>query len=257
MSTLLVEAPVGRHFAQLHRDAGALGDAASRFVATGLLRGQHVAVIAAPAQLDRFGTLLRAGGLDPANLQQSGRLELLGTPAVLSRFLSGAMPDRADFRQIMGDLFARGAACGASCTRIYGEMSNALWEDGRPKAAIRIEEFWNDLQGSYPLTLFCGYQVDTHCEDCYATPLEEIGRTHSDIIGTHEDDLFGEALDAAGRELFGVALSRMAGYTTPGEGAHRFPTGPRTMLWVKRHLPSSSGVVLERARRHYYGEARG
>ena len=35
------------------------------------------------------------------------------------------------------------------------------------------------------------------------------------------------------------------------EGERRFPNGQRTMLWVKRNLPSASAAVLERAR-HYY-----
>jgi hypothetical protein len=87
---------------------------------------------------------------------------------------------------------------------------------------------------------------------CYAGPIEEIGRTHSDILGTADDERFRVALDSASRDVFGVPLSQMVGFSTPAnEGQGRFPSGQRTMLWVKRNLPSASSAVLERARRYY------
>ncbi|HYT63008.1 MAG TPA: hypothetical protein VEL50_03870, partial [Gemmatimonadales bacterium] len=65
VSTLLIEAPVNRHFAQLHRDAQALTDAVNLYLQTGLRRGNGVVVIAAPAHTDRFLTRLREDELDP------------------------------------------------------------------------------------------------------------------------------------------------------------------------------------------------
>lgn len=93
--------------------------------------------------------------------------------------------------------------------------------------------------------------LDPHCEESYSGPIEELGRTHTDLLATPEDQRFGAALDAAGRELFGIALSQMAGFAAGHEGERRFPSGQRTMLWVRRNLPSSSAAVLERARRYY------
>ncbi len=47
-------------------------------------------------------------------------------------------------------------------------------------------------------------------------------------------------------------LSQMVGFSGhTHEGERRFPSGQRTMLWVKRNLPSASTAVLERARRYY------
>jgi len=64
------------------------------------------------------------------------------------------------------------------------------------------------------------------------------------------------ALDAASRDVFGVPLSQMVGFSTHAhEGERRFPSGQRTMLWVKRNLPSSTARLAERAR-HYYKDAR-
>ena len=63
---------------------------------------------------------------------------------------------------------------------------------------------------------------------------------------------FRVALDSASRDLFGVPLSQMVGFSRKRDsGEQRFPSGQRTMLWVTRNLPSASAAVLERARRYY------
>jgi hypothetical protein len=130
-------------------------------------------------------------------------------------------------------------------------MVNLLWQEGKQQAAIRLEEYWNELARLYPFSLFCSYMLDVHRDHTYNGPIEEIGRTHSDMIGTAEDERFRVALDAASRDVFGVPLSQMVGFSRNNEGERRFPSGQRTMLWVKRNLPSASAAVLERARRYY------
>jgi hypothetical protein len=108
----------------------------------------------------------------------------------------------------------------------------------------------------YPFSLFCGYLLDVHEEQAYAGPLDEIGRTHSDVVETAEDEQFRVALDAASRDVIGVPLSQMVGFSGRRDsGEQRLPSGQRTMLWVKRNLPFASAAVLERAR-GYYQESR-
>jgi hypothetical protein len=95
--------------------------------------------------------------------------------------------------------------------------------------------------------------MDTQSERSYAAPLEELGRTHSDILGTPEDEEFGVALDRASKEIFGISLTQMAGVSKEDE-TRRFPSGQRTMLWVKRNLPLSTSQLAERAR-HYFRDS--
>jgi hypothetical protein len=96
--------------------------------------------------------------------------------------------------------------------------------------------------------------MDTHCEHAYAAPLEELGRTHSDILGSPDDEQFGAALDRASRELFGISLTQMAGVARQ-DATRRFPSGQRTMLWVKRNLPMSTAQLVERARVYFTAAA--
>jgi len=252
VSALLIEAPVNRHFAQLHRDPQALTDAVALYLQTGLRRGNPVVVIACPLHTDLFLTRLREDNLDPAVFLKSGQLELHDAEQTLRKFMRNDMPDWEDFRRAMASVFERVGAFGRGTTRVYGETVNLLWQEGKQEATIRLEDYWNDLARQYPFSLFCSYMLDVHHDHAYAGPLEEIGRTHSDMIGTADDERFRVALDAASRDVFGVPLSQMVGFSRNNhEGERRFPSGQRTMLWVKRNLPSASAAVLERARRYY------
>ena len=256
VSELLIEAPVNRHFAQLHRDPQSLADAVTLYLQTGLRRGNGVVVIATPQHTDLFLTRLRADDLDPSPFLKSGRLELHDAEMTLRKFLRNDAPDWQDFRHAMAAIFERVRAFGRGTTRAYSGMVDLLWQEGKQAAAVRLEEYWNELARLYPFSLFCSYMLDVHHDGTYSGPLEDIGRTHSDILGTDEDDRFRAALDAASRDVFGVPLSEMVGFSSRRDsGEQRFPSGQRTMLWVKRNLPSASAAVLERARRYYADSA--
>src|SRR5258706_4218382 len=99
-------------------------------------------------------------------------------------------------------------------------------------------------------SLYCGYTMDTQSESSYAGPLEELGRTHTDILGTPDDEQFGVALDRASKDIFGISLTQMAGVSRQ-EGARRLSSRQRTMLWVKRNLPMSTAQLAERARQYF------
>lgn len=252
---LLTDAPVGRHFAQLHANAGVLAEAVSVFLETGLRRDQAVVVLAAPAHTELLVTRLEKARLHPAALRASGQLVLLEPDPTLAKFMREEMPHWSEFRVALGEVLERAAGVGTGI-RVYSELTSLLWHQGRPNAAIRLEEFWTALGRLHPFSLYCSYLLDPHCEHSYTGPIEEIGRTHTDILGTVEDERFGVALDVASREVFGIALSQMIGYaSTLHEGERRFPSGLRTMLWVRRYLPSSSAAVLERAHRYFQQRA--
>ena len=254
-NALLIEAPVNRHFAQLHSDPQTLTDAVTLYLQTGLRRGNGVVSIASPAHTELFLNRLREDDLDPGLFLKTGQLELHDAELTLRKFMRNDMPVWEDFRRAMGAIFERVRAFGRGTTRAYGETVNVLWHEGKQEAAIRLEEYWNELARLYPFSLFCSYMLDVRDDHAYTGPLEEIGRTHSDILGTPEDERFRIALDAASQDVFGVPLSQMVGLSSPvAEGERRFPSGQRTMLWVKRNLPSASAAVLERAR-HYFDES--
>jgi hypothetical protein len=253
LSTLLLDAPVGRHFAQLHSDPKDLVESVGMFVETGLRRGNGVVVVAARETMDSYLSRLKDLGIDTEEARRSGQLVLRNAEDSLARIMVGDMPDWANFRRLVGSMIEEVQAFGRSTTRAYGEMVNVLWRGGQPLAAIRLEEYWNELARLYPFSLFCGYMVDSHEHETYKSPLAEIGRTHTDVLTTQKDERFREALDYASRDIYGIPLAQLVTQSghEDGAGERRLPEAQRTMLWIMRHLPESSADVLRRVR-HYY-----
>lgn len=247
--TSLVDAPTGRHLAQFHRDVESLTESAFVFLEAGLRGGNSVLVVAPTDRVEQLFDRLAAGRFHPKSLSDSGQLAVLDETAIVRHVVNGGTPEWTGVRAMLGPMLSRLRTYGSG-TRIYAEIANALWESGNTDAAIALEDFWNALAQSYQFALYCGYCMDTHSDQCYAAPLEELGRTHSDILGTPDDERLGVALDRASKEIFGISLTQMAGVSRQ-DAARRFPSGQRTMLWVKRNLPMSTPQLVERARYYF------
>src|SRR2546425_10491195 len=157
VSTLLIEAPVNRHFAQLHRDPQGLTDAVTLYLETGLRRGNPVVVIASPRHTELVLARLREDDLDPGAFLKSGQLELHDAELTLRKFMCNDMPDWDDFRRAMASIFERVRAFGRGTTRAYAEMVNLLWRGGKEGAAIRLAEDLKGVAGLFPVSLFLNY----------------------------------------------------------------------------------------------------
>lgn len=247
--TLLAEAPAGRHFAQFHREQDSLVESVYTFLETGLRRGSSALIIAPPEQVDRLLQRLQDGRFHTRSLIDAGQLARLDSTKILEQLTTRGKPDRALLRAAIAPTLIRLQHHGRGI-RVYCELANALWQMGDTEAAICVEEFWNTRAETRQFAVYCGFKMDTQSERSYAGPLEELGRTHGEILGTAEDEEFGLALDRASKEIFGISLTQMAGVSRQ-PGAHRFPIGQRAMLWVARNLPMSSGQLTERARRYF------
>ena len=254
---LLSKAPAGRHLCQFHWDPEALSKAVSLFAGTGLQRGDGVVIIATPEHTALFLAELERMNIDPQARRDSGALVLLDAQSTLDLFMQSGMPDWNRFRHAIASVFDGLTGKHRSATRAYGEMVSLLWRAGNTPAAIRLEEYWNELGRSYPFTLFCTYMLDGLEASSYNGPIHEIGRTHSDILPTEDDERLRAAVDAASEEVLGLSFSLTLSFSGREQtiGEHRLPIGRRTMLWLQRNMPGSSGLILERAR-HYWDVGR-
>src|SRR3989442_10110236 len=154
VSALLIEAPVNRHFAQLHLDSQALTDAVTLSLETGLRRGNPVVVIASRKHTDLFLTRLREDELDPGTFLKSGQLELHDAELTLRKFMRNDTPDWDDFRHAMASIFERVRAFGRGTTRAYGEMVNRLWQEGKQAPSNPLEDQLELLPLLSPVSLF-------------------------------------------------------------------------------------------------------
>ena len=85
---------------------------------------------------------------------------LLDANTTLSSLLVDGEPDRDRFQSIVGALMSDVCARNPSGVSVYGEMVGLLWSRGQAVAAMRLEEFWNELQRELPFSLLCGYLID-------------------------------------------------------------------------------------------------
>jgi DcmR-like sensory protein len=248
--SLLVEAPAGRHFAQFHRDHEDLVESVFAFLEAGLRRDCSVLIIAGAPSVDRLLERLNTGKFHYKSLSVSGQLAVLDTSALLEQLGDGGGGTPAvEFQRAVVPVLSRLQPFGRG-VRVYSEIATTLWQNGDTELAVQIEEAWNTIAGQQSFSLYCGFHLNIQSENSYTAPLEELGRTHSDILGGADDERFGVALDRASKEIFGISLTQMAGVTRQ-DGARKFPSGLRAMLWVSRNLPMSTAQLAERARQYF------
>lgn len=252
-TALLIDAPAGRHFAQLHKDPQVLADAVGVFVENGLLRSEAVLIIAPPYQIPSYLQCLQHSDKPMQMWQKTGQLTVLDGPLLMGRFMKNDMPVWEEFRETLAPVLEDRMSGQWKGMRVYGELVNDLWRAGHTAAAIRLEEYWNELARLYQFCLFCGYHVDCVSEVAYIDPLHEIGRTHTDILSSKEDDLLWSALNCASKEVLGVSLSQMMIYSgCQGQiGVEQLSRGHQGMLWIQRNMPGTMNLVLIRTREIY------
>ena len=141
------------HFVQFYEGDTFLVDEVSRFIGSGLQAGDAGIVIATPAHREALQARLQPPAGDP------GSYIVLDAREMLSRFMHGGSPDEQRFQDSIGALVRDAARNGARRVRAFGEMVAVLWEEGKPEAAIRLEQLWNDLAKRHSFSLFCAYPM--------------------------------------------------------------------------------------------------
>ena len=101
---------------------------------------------------------------------------LLDADTTLSSLLVDGEPDRDRFRSVIGTLLSDVCARHPDGVSVYGEMVGLLWSEGRVAAAMRLEEYWNELQRELPFSLLCGYHIDGSPD---STDLDPIRHVHT------------------------------------------------------------------------------
>jgi hypothetical protein len=99
-------------------------------------------------------------GFDVAAAVEQGQFRWLDARETLSLFMVDGMPDPQLFRTCIGQALEQSRAGREHLTiRAFGEMVDLLLSDGKPEAALRLEELWNDLGQVYGFSLLCAYSI--------------------------------------------------------------------------------------------------
>jgi signal transduction histidine kinase len=151
-SAIRHERDTGNHIVQFYDSETALIDAVVEFLSEGRRRGEPAIIVATEAHREALSNRLGVNGLDA-----SSPVMFLDAEETLSKIMLGSMPDWERFEALIGSAIVELVGAGATRIRAFGEMVDLLWRDGNSRAAIRLEEMWNDLQARHPFSLYCAY----------------------------------------------------------------------------------------------------
>jgi len=170
------------HFVQFYEADAFLISSLGGFIGAGLGEGDACIVVATQEHRDALDEKLRAGGFDPDAARARGQYVALDASELLSQFMVGGQPDAGRFTEVVGGLIERVATEGRRRVRIFGEMVALLWAEENYDAAIRLEEFWNELHKAHPFTLFCAYPMCGFSGETHTRGLGDVCGTHARVI---------------------------------------------------------------------------
>jgi len=224
------------HIVHVHRDREFLLDAVTEYFEIGLQGGEAGIVIARQdvrrVVKSRFG--------DHADLH------FLDAERTLARFMSGGMPDWHSFVRFAGGVIAHVRLDNPPGVRVYGEMVDVLWQRGEREAALRLEEYWNELGRLQTFSLFCAYHLDS-LDDTQT--VERICAMHTHFIPARDHSRLDAAIVHATQELLDPQFSSiLPSLASVQENATEMPLGHATLLWLARNMPRTAERVLERVR---------
>ncbi|HUQ75945.1 MAG TPA: MEDS domain-containing protein [Burkholderiales bacterium] len=231
------------HFVQVYSDPQFLADAVTRYLATGLRQGEGAIVIARPENRARF-----AQALGREHLYPSPALRMLDAEETLAAFMVNGTPEWTAFHRTCGGAIAE-MRLQYPTVRAYGEMVDILWQRGERHAAIRLEEFWNELGRLQTFSLFCAYQMDPLDPESYGGALESVCRCHTHLIPARDYARFNDAVREAAKDVLDQPLAQMLLKLAANHRPHtEMPLGQAALIWLKQNMPRTADRVLDEVR---------
>ncbi len=233
---VLREPSHGDHIVQTYQDPAVLADAVAEYLGTGLRRGEAAIVIARPQHAAKFREKIGTPG-------EPGQLIILDAEETLARFMADGMPQWSAFHEVIGGLIAQ-ARLQYPAVRAYGEMVDILWQEGRREAAIRLEEFWNELTRLQTFSLFCAYAMD-HLDPASYGGLESVCRVHTHFLPTRDHQQLNHAVTEASTKVLDEPLAKiLLSLAASHQTATKMPSGQATLLWLSQNMPRTAHKVL-------------
>ena len=172
---------VTEHFVQFYEADGFLLNSLSGFIGKAITAGDGAIVVATPEHRQGLDEMLQANGLNVTEAKAVGRYVSLDAAETLAKFMVGGSPDPGRFNEVMGNVI-RSVTLGDKPIRAFGEMVALLWASGNDKAAIKLEELWNDLQRAHSFSLFCAYPMTGVAGEQFVEAHNSVCSVHSRVI---------------------------------------------------------------------------
>ena len=168
------------HAVRFYENEKSLAQMVAEFLADGLNDGEPGMVVATPAQRAAISRALVTRGVDVVSLQRSSDLVLLDAEDTLSSFMKNDTLDAKAFEDRMVTLIERACRGRLNCVvRVYGQMVDVLWQQGKRELAIDLEILWNQLSSTKRFSLLCGYAMGSFYKDA---DIEDVRRQHTHVV---------------------------------------------------------------------------
>jgi hypothetical protein len=224
---------------QLYSDREFLVEGVAHYIGAGLGKGEAGIIIARPEHSELFVRALAR--------ERSPALRVLDAETTLGTFMVNGMPDWTAFHRVIGGAIAE-LRLQYPTVRAYGEMVDILWQRGEQQAAIRLEEFWNEIGRLQTFSLLCAYGIDPLRADLYGG-LESVCRCHTHLIPTRDYERFNEAVFEASRNVLDQPLAQMLlNLAASNRPFTEMPLGQAALIWLKQNMPRTADRVLDEVR---------
>ena len=233
------------HMVQLYSEPEFLVEAVVQYLGTGLRQGEAAIVIARPEHRARFARALEREGLYP-----SAALRMLDAEKTLAGFTSEGALEWTAFHRAVGGAIAE-LRLQYPTVRAYGEMVDILWQRGEQKAAMRLEEYWNELGKLQTFSLLCAYGIDPLQAGSYGGEgaIEAVCKCHTHLIPTRDYARFNDAVSDASKDVLDQPLAQMLLKLAASHRPHtEMPLGQAALIWLKQNMPRTADRVLDEVR---------
>jgi len=170
----------GQHIGQVYRNKEQFALTVSHFIAQGLRRDEAVLVMARPAQWSALvARLATSPEVDLVDAVMKGQLRTIDADVNLSICMRGDVPQWECFQESIVIVQSRKRF---GTVRIYSEMTDILWHNRKRDAAVRLEEFWNELMRGHAFSLLCAFHADDADRNAYNAAFNCVCKAHTHLL---------------------------------------------------------------------------
>lgn len=131
-----------------------------------------IIVLATEKHREEFRNTLQAAS--------NSSIKYIDAVELLSAFMVDGWPNETRSPRTVGRLVQRAALSGP--VRLYGvNMVSVLWAEGKTRAAIRLEELWNELASQCAFSLLCAYPMSTFPDQKDNLSFLQVCQTHTHV----------------------------------------------------------------------------
>jgi PAS domain S-box-containing protein len=173
------------HVVQLYANDSFLIDVLTRFVGGALAAGDAAVLIATNPHRTELEQQLSVNGVDTAKAVMQGRYIVLDATDTLSKVMNEGVVDENRFHQMVGEPLSRAERAVApnhGHVAVFGELVALLWAESKTAEAIRLEQFWNDLEKTHAFSLLFAYPIAGFSTEGHIEPFLKMCAEHSTVI---------------------------------------------------------------------------